>query len=133
MITTTKVTEKNFLKIYNPEDGLSLNINSVEQAIKSKLPTLNSLQKLNEQKTVALLALYLLELNSAIKIGDRMSKNNINTTAIRIIQKYGFMKLSDIIFVLNKFLDGEIKLYGSLSRRDIMGALHDHSENRSMR
>ena len=105
MITTTKVTEKNFLKIYNPEDGLSLNINSVEQAIKSKLPTLNSLQKLNEQKTVALLALYLLELNSAIKIGDRMSKNNINTTAIRIIQKYGFMKLSDIIFVLNKFLD----------------------------
>jgi|TARA_B100001059_G_C17830839_1_gene584598 hypothetical protein len=97
------------------------------------MPTLNSLKRLNEEDAVSLVALYINELNIELNIGDKMSMNNINITAIRVIQKYGFMKLSDIIFILNKFLDGEIKLYGSISRKDIMGALHDHSERRSMR
>lgn len=117
---------------YNPKNQTQ-SIESVEQARMANMPTLNSLKRLHEEDAVALVALYITELNIQLNVQDKMSKNNINITAIRLIQKYGYMKLSDIIFILNKFLDGEIKLYGSISRRDIMGALHDHSERRSMR
>lgn len=128
----TKNTDQNFLIKYNPKNQTQ-SIESVEQARMANMPTLNSLKRLHEEDAVALVALYITELNIQLNVQDKMSKNNINITAIRLIQKYGYMKLSDIIFILNKFLDGEIKLYGSISRRDIMGALHDHSERRSMR
>jgi len=129
----TNSIEESFLVKYNPSKTLSKSIETVDQARSANMPTLNSLKRLNEEDAVSLVALYINELNIELNIGDKMSMNNINITAIRVIQKYGFMKLSDIIFILNKFLDGEIKLYGSISRKDIMGALHDHSERRSMR
>ena len=130
-IVNTKDTGESLLAKYNLKT-LPI-VNTVDQAIKSKLPTLNKLSKIDAEKAVALVALYIDELCIELNIGDKMSTTNINLTAIRIIQKYGYMKLSDIILILNKFLDGEIKLYGSISRRDIMGALHDHSQIRSMK
>ena len=131
--TKTEIIETNFSEIYNPKIAFKSNINNIQQAIKSELPTINKLRKLDEQKTVTLIALYIDEINNEIHIKERMSEKNIGITAIRIIQKYGYMKLSDIIYVLNKFLDGEIKLYGSLNRTDILGAFHDHEKLRSMR
>ncbi len=130
---STKVISKNFSKTYDIEKLSRLNINSIERAKKADVPTLNSLRRIDEEKAVKLIALYIATLNEEINIADTMSKESINITAIRIIQKYGYLKLSDIIFVFNKIMDGEIKLYGSLSRREIMGALHDHDKLRSMR
>jgi hypothetical protein len=128
----TKTISKNFSKTFDLEK-ISNSVNSLEQAKKADVPTLNSLRRIDEEKAVKLIALYIATLNEEINIADTMSEKSINITAIRIIQKYGYLKLSDIIFVFNKIMDGEIKLYGSLSRREIMGALHDHDKLRSMR
>ena len=79
----------------------------------------------------------LVSLDNTLKVKDKSDVKEQGkkwaVVAIRIIDKYKYFKVSDLVYVFNKISDGEIKIYGALNRQDIMGALHEHDKLRSMR
>ena len=116
---------------YNLDSKDSLKITTIRQAVLSNSPSLTKI--INESsitKAEGIIEALLFQLNERIKIKEKLSENDMRRLADSIIGKYSGLKISDIIYVFNKIADGEIDLYGSLSHRDIMGALYKHKEER---
>ncbi len=116
---------------YNLDSKDSLKITTIRQAVLSKSPSLTTIIKESSiTKAEGIIEALLFQLNERIKIKEKLSENEMRRLADSIIGKYSGLKISDIIYVFNKIADGEIDLYGSLSHRDIMGALYKHKEER---
>ena len=116
---------------YNLDSKDSLKITTIRKAVLSNSPSLTKI--INESsitKAEGIIEALLFQLNERIKIKEKLSENDMRRLADSIIGKYSGLKISDIIYVFNKIADGEIDLYGSLSHRDIMGALYKHKEER---
>ena len=116
---------------YNLDSKDSLKITTIRQAVLSNSPSLTTIIKESSiTKAEGIIEALLFQLNERIKIKEKLSENDMRRLADSIIGKYSGLKISDIIYVFNKIADGEIDLYGSLSHRDIMGALYKHKEER---
>ncbi len=116
---------------YNLDSKDSLKITTIRQAVLSNSPSLTTIIKESSiTKAEGIIEALLFQLNERIKIKEKLSENEMRRLADSIIGKYSGLKISDIIYVFNKIADGEIDLYGSLSHRDIMGALYKHKEER---
>jgi hypothetical protein len=116
---------------YNLDSKDSLKITTIRQAVLSNSPSLTKIIKESSiTKAEGIIEALLFQLNERIKIKEKLSENDMRRLADSIIGKYSGLKISDIIYVFNKIADGEIDLYGSLSHRDIMGALYKHKEER---
>mgnify|MGYP001604669755 CR=1 FL=1 len=116
---------------YSLDNKNAFKITSIRQAVLSKAPTLNKVKRESGlDKAEGIIEALLVQLNSKIKLKEKLTENEIRILAESILAKYSSLKISDIIFVFNQIADGEIDLFGSLSHRDIMRALYKHNETR---
>ena len=122
--------QEKLLKDYSPSKLQESNINSLEKAIASKTPSIGKLISTQGSAfTRSLLLVWIVYLNN--EINERpMSENQMKTCAMRIMQKHPNLKLSDLVLVWNKIIDGEIQLYGSLGTNKIVKLLDDHFDDR---
>ena len=118
-------------KILLPKIIDTAKIRTINEAVKSDLPTVNRMcREKGDQKTKALIIGMLMSVNAKIKFKDKLEENDMEGLAESILLKYGSLKISDLVYVFNQITDGEIDLYGSLSHRDVMKALKNHHDIR---
>ena len=129
-----KKQKEQLAKLLVDSQKLLRNINSVKAARTAISPRISELIKAQGEEIIAhFIGDLISTLEDNINTKDRMTANQKANTAIRIIDKYKYFKVSDLVYVFNKIMDGEIKIYGSLTRQVIMGALFEHENLRSQR
>ncbi len=130
-MTSIQLSQEKSLQVYNLDNALSLKILSVEKAVNSETPSLTKMIKATNEKKVSYLIMGLLvNMNNKLKFKEKLTENEIRGLSESIMDKYYYLKLSDFVYVFNQISDGEIDLFGSLSHRDVMKALKDHTNLR---
>jgi len=140
-----ELQEKQLETLLNNSKSLSRTVHSVQSARTAISKRISELIKefevvspnKGEELATQFIGQLLVSLDNTLKVKDKSDVKEQGkkwaVVAIRIIDKYKYFKVSDLVYVFNKISDGEIKIYGALNRQDIMGALHEHDKLRSMR
>ena len=122
--------QKKLQEDFSPLKMKLKNINSLDKAIQSEAPSIGKIMAdTNPEYTQSLLIMWLLWLDQ--NMSERgMTENQIENCAVSIMQRHKSLKLSDLSFVFDKIIHGEIELYGSLGINKIIKILDAHFNER---
>lgn len=131
-------TSEKFLTTYSPKEVSKAfrNVNSVSDALDvykhHHIATLQGLQRnMGENKILALIKLYLIELNDLLGLKVPMSEAQIDAVAEEVLVKYRYFTMADINLIFRRIKCGEYeKLYDRLTMPQLMRMFAAYDDER---
>ena len=130
-----EIYNKGIIQKYNPSAVIFdlKECKTVLQCLNSSSPALSILRKEEgEDKVLALLEIWILDINEFFNVNNKMSPAQIKQTALMIIQDFYYFKIADLNLVFLNAKKGVFgNLYGSLDGSKIYQWFNSHDLDRS--
>jgi len=123
------------IKIYEPIKMLPelRKCNTPAKCLNSNTPILAVMKKeIGEDKVLAILEMWIIDINEFININNKMKPNQVIETAMMLLQDFYYFKIADINLIFTKAKKGKFgNLYGVIDGSKIYQWFEQHDNERA--